>query len=262
MKRFATLLVLGLVLVGFQSVEAAPLIKKSIFFGTESHFIKFKVKKKCLAGLTRTDILLQDVESVRFNSDRVGWLENSTARGTLDIRGKCVTISGTANNDVGLWSVHTKDGRYAWLNLSQWALPAGMTIVTAEDGGGMVSYGNYTQQAMVFESALSRMTINFNANRLAGLMKYGVDPSQVDLVIWKGDNAGWEGHGTKYTTLSQDGNGNWSATIVGMHSSDAGNLVLLLKNGTYIWANIDEWTFGGASVNLNLNRGVIEYTMN
>lgn len=269
MKRWMSVLVLamGIVLAGLHVADAAVVRKGTITTQATTHRMKFQLSNGYLAGLTLGDILPADVCDVRFNSNRVGWMEHSIALGNMNPRSRSVTIYGTANNDRGLWSVHTYDGRTAWIIAEMWTLPRGASINCLDDGSKLVEYSDkrklgFFDEEMTFDKASYTLSLDFNANVLGGLMELGVNPKDVARVVWNSDTVGWKEASCVFTELQYNRRLNlWYAVLEGIPETDAGNIALELLDGSWVWVNIDEWLFDGARINLNYQRGVIEYHM-
>lgn len=193
------------------------------------------------------DISLADVDSVNFNSDRVGWGEKSTAVAKFDVSG-IVNLPNTANNDKGTWSLKLKSGKYAWFNLDKWTY-VGKPFVRIGDA---ISYGGFTTASIDF-TAPNKATINFGSNTISGrFVNNGViiNPADVFYVQWNSDRVGWnEANSLIHGALQLDANGNYFVVIEGMPNNDRGNFSAFLRNGTFVWLSLDNgWVFSSNAI--------------
>lgn len=245
-----------------QSVFAEEVTKGTVTLNSKNHVVQFIVVRGYVQGLASARRIKPiDIEEVYFNSDRVGWLEASTAEGHFrPSTGKAV-IKNTANNDTGQWTVELKSGEIIWFNLDFWEF----VNKPAEQTEGLIKYGNYRHEIMAFSKAAKTVRINFNCNLLSGLVEYGINPSEVDRVVWNSDLVGWmDGSDTFALLQSTTGNlssGNYFAVVENLPDWDRGNFSLRLLDGRHIWFNIDAWFFKGTAVTPDYAAGQIEYQL-
>lgn len=228
-----------------------------ITLNDNSHILEVDVKDGIIKGVINdTDIRVADVDSVNFNSDRIGWKENSVVVVPFNLSGN-VTIPNTANNDTGAWTLKLKNGSYAWFNVDQWEYTGKPWIKTADN---LIKYGSYTESTIEFVQP-GQAVINFGSNVLCGLMAYGVNPASVSWVQWNSDRVGWNNNSTAKGELQVNANGNYFVVIV-VPNNDKGNFSVRLISGQYqyVWFNIDMWTYSTNAV-LDRSAGQIEYVI-
>lgn len=158
------------------------------------------------------DIGQSDIAFVRWNSNRRGWGADSQSSTAPQVDGS-MRVLGVCNNDRGLPTVITKDGKELWPDFSA----KGYQLVgdaTPKLALGMIEYGY--QPAVV--SATKQvdntvtLTIDFGANCAFGFGKdnklVALDPALPLVFMWNGDRAGagreagW-GLGTEYPSVRQ-----------------------------------------------------------
>ena len=172
-------------------------------------------------------------------SDRVGWVGNSTAITTFSQSG-LEWIPNTANSDKAQWVLYLNDGSVAWLNLDE-VVFAGKT--TTRTGDDLIQYGSYRPQIIYFENGQSY--IDFACNLTGGFV-IQVSPSDIDYLRWNSDETGWNEYATVTGKLYVDGYGNYYAWFSGSVTG-SGLFSVVLKDGSVVWMNIDNWTLSGAT---------------
>lgn len=226
-----------------------------ITLNINAHMLEIDVGDGIIKGVVNdVDIYVSDVDSVNFNSDRVGWKENSVAVAAFDSSGK-VTIPNTASNDVGTWTLKLKNGNYAWFNVVQWEYAGKPWIKTADD---LIEYGSYIDPTIEFAQS-GQAVINFGSNVLCGLMVYGVNPANISWIQWNSDRVGWGDNSTAKETLQVNADGNYFV-VINVPDNDKGNFSVRLTNGHYVWFNIDMWNYS-SNVVINHATGQIEYVI-
>lgn len=154
-----------------------------------------------------------DVAFVRWNSSRQGWGASSQASTAPQPNGDLV-VTGVCNNDRGLPTVITKDGKELWPDFSvdgyQLSGEGSPKMVF-----GMIEYGNYQPaRTYVVREADNSLTLvmDFAANCAFGFGKNNVlvplDVTKPLMFMWHGDHAGADrkpgwGLGTKFPSIHQ-----------------------------------------------------------
>ncbi len=266
MKKMAVLLVVGLFLLtacgeGGDGSSSALGVKPQdmqggkITLNDNTHVLEIDVSDGIIKGVINdADIHIADVDSINFNSDRVGWKENSVATVVFNSSGK-ITIPNTASNDVGTWTLKLKSGNYAWFNVDQWEYAGKPWTKTADN---LIKYGSYTESTIEFTQP-GQAVINFGSNVLCGLMAYGVNPANVSWIQWNSDRVGWNDNSTAKGTLQTDAGGSYFV-VINVPNNDKGNFSVRLTNGQYVWFNIDMWIYS-TNVVIDHTTGQIEYVI-
>lgn len=154
-----------------------------------------------------------DVAFIRFNSNRRGWGAISQASTAPQADGSLV-VTGICNNDRGLPTIITKDGKELWPDLSD------QGYQLAGEGSprmvlGMIEYGGYqpARTYLVREADNSlTLVMDFASNCAFGFGKDNVlvplDVTKPLMFMWHSDKAGagrqpgW-GLGTRYPSVHQ-----------------------------------------------------------
>jgi len=229
-----------------------------ITLNDNAHVVEFDLASGIIKGVVHdADIHPLDVDSVNFNSDRVGWKEDSvaTVKFDFDSTGK-ITIPKTANKDVGTWTLRLKSGEFAWFNIDQWDYAGTTWLKTSND---LIQYGSLVKASIGFV-APGKAVIKWESNVLSGLMNFGVNPIDVVAIRWNSDRVGWNENSTVYGTLQLDGLGDYFTEINGLPNNDKGNFSVVLKSEQVIWFNIDMWSYA-SNVVVDKAAGQISYIL-
>lgn len=235
-----------------------------ITLNDNTQVIEFDLAGGIIKGVIHEgDIRPEDIESVNFNSARVGWKENSCSVALFGNRK--VELPNTPNNDQGTWTLKLKSGEYAWFNVDQWSYVGKPFVKTVDD---LIGYGGFTPSTITFLTP-DKAVINFGSNVIYGQFIVGnsvgtsgpfIGPGGVVRIHWNSDRVGWNESSVVYGELQMDVKGNYFAVIEGMPNNDKGNFSVLLSNGIFVWFNIDKWIYSTNAV-LDHTAGQIEYNM-
>ena len=204
----------------------------------------------------------QDVTSIVWTSDAVGFGANSIAQASLD----GYPIPGTANitiphtldtTDQGGWSVLKKDGTNPWFNADKVICTPACTKVTTASGGKFLRYGTYP--GIGIAKANGQMTMTWGTKVLWGFLQNGkpaiFDATGVQGVFFGSDQAGWPTNGsTAVALLTVLADGTTKATFSYVPAAgEHGNFYAKLLDGTVVWLNLglgpDDLHCVGCSIN-------------
>lgn len=274
LKTLAVLAVFSLSLLAGIAPAIGDVFPGKIVIYPDRQEIQFPINSGVVEGINwpaGKTVHIEDVAAVIFNSDRVGWQNNSIAQSGLQPDGSCV-ISGTPNNDLGLWCVKLKSGEFCYCNfdpphISRWEISSAIpntpqpTLFTDASTGYayFVKYGNYNRSSVIAFKPGAQARIQFNCSILCGLTDSRIDPANITQVAWNSDKVGWLENSTSTGTLTVEPNGNLLAVISNMPREDTGNFSFLKKDGSRTWLKIEFWRYERAEVSLDHQNGFVSY---
>lgn len=272
MKTVVLAVILGLLAISwpFGPAQAGPHPPGQITIHADRQVINFSIKKGLLVGLASdSPITPDDIESVAFCSDRIGWEKKSACQVPF---GATVTIPKTPNNDTrATWAVKLKSGKYCYFILGSdhglWDVTVSISGVTTQPKylvdkvaptfkSYLMEYGNYQKSVISFSP--NQIRIQFGCNLLIGLTEKSVDPASIKGALWNSDKVGWKENSTARGKLHLD-HGNYVAVIDGTPREDEGNFCLQTGNTSYAWTIVNFWKFEKARVTVKPDKGFINY---
>ncbi len=213
---------------------------RKITFNPDFSEIIINFNENTISGLSQ-QVNLSDIVHIQWNSDRVGWRNQSIAYGKIVSSGGkySATINRIPHNDIGNISVLLTNGSFIWLSYSQWK------IIGAElTRDNLLKYGTYSKPELLFST--NHIAVEFNDTMLIGLSEYGIDPSDVEWVQWNSDRVGWDGQSTATAPLEKNMQTGFFSAYIEIPNNDIGVLSLILEDGTEIWFSYDQWDISNA----------------
>jgi len=226
---------------------------------SQTIIVKLKNNGNKLSGVVSKNetMKLKNVLGGLWNSDKVGWNENSLARGRLVKKNKrraIFRIKGTPNNDWGGWAFVSKKGKVVWLNIDMFKISG----LSWEKKNNQIRYGNYEEPKIIFSSP-GNATIEFKSNFLSGFNSE-IKPEKVVGIFWNSDKVGWGENSQVGGKISKNNAGNYICEISGLPNTDKGSFTAKLNDGNLIWLNISKWEYS-ENIIVNNEEGLLEYIL-
>jgi hypothetical protein len=261
MKKAMTILAVVLAVFFASSVISSAGSAGSILIKKNMQIITIKKKNGELQGIISKDgpVKLKNISAVLWNSDKVGWNENSLVGGSIirKTKNKVVfKIKSTPNNDWGGWTLATKDADFLWLNVDEFSIKG----LPWEKVDNKIRYGSYEKPNIVISSP-GTATIYFNSNMISGFVS-DIIPTGKIYIYWNSDLSGWSKTGEKdpkfFGEIKVDNLGNKYCEIAGLPNNDKGTFTAKLEDGTFVWLDVSKWGYS-SNIVVNESEGQLEY---
>jgi hypothetical protein len=218
------------------------------------------VESQVLVG-RRKGVWVKNLAFLNFNSERLGWGEDSMARSeerkiVRDSNGLWVRIQvdPTLDNDWGIWGMFLADGRQYWLNIDHLVI-SGRPWAKRSN---MIRYGTFRRQEISFLDP-GEALLQWHSNGLSGFVGGVLDLADVSFIRWNGDHTGWFEDSHRTCVPALDYLGHFDCRIVGMPNADRGAFHAVLKNGSVVWLDNSAWNWG---TNVTLDQdGTVSYIL-
>ena len=205
---------------------------------------------------------VDDISTITFNSNRVGYQENSVAIGLKNKN--LVVIANMPNNDIGYYVARMKDGSVYEFDAKQWQIDTDKPMFFDFSDNGWMQYGEYAESYMAIEKVgnFAELTVNFGCNKLFGLTSGRlIDFQEVVQVKWVEPNGS-----IYYKKLKKDAQGNAYVQIL-LPLNDSGKLVFALDDLTEVslnfdWSNGVAWDVSSEELDVWYDNNAITYQYN